>query len=74
MGNWIDTGHYHHLQSNIENLVLKGQAKTAFGNALDNTIALNEQNNFINALGGNDTYYLPESMAEMTLLSAQTAL
>ncbi|MGP4717737.1 calcium-binding protein [Psychrobacter sp. T6-6] len=55
MGNWSDTGSYHHLQNNIENLILKGNAKTAFGNGLDNVITLNEQNNFVNGLGGNDT-------------------
>lgn len=55
MGNWVDTGSYHHLQKNIENLILKGSAKTAFGNELDNIITLNEQNNFVNGLGGNDT-------------------
>lgn len=55
MGNWVDTGSYHHLQRNVENLILKGEAKTAFGNDLDNTIMLNEQSNFVNGLGGNDT-------------------
>ena len=55
MGNWVDTGSYHHLQRNVENLILKGDAKTAFGNDLDNTITLNEQSNFVNGLGGNDT-------------------
>ena len=55
MGNWVDTGSYHHLQRNVENLTLKGNAKTAFGNELDNTITLNEQSNFVNGLGGNDT-------------------
>ncbi len=55
MGNWSDTGSYHHLQNNIENLILKGDAKTAFGNELDNVIMLNEQNNFVNSLSGDDT-------------------
>ena len=55
MGNWSDTGSYHHLQKNVENLILKGDAKTAFGNELDNVITLNDQNNFVNGLGGNDT-------------------
>ena len=55
MGNWSNTGSYHHLQNNIENLILKGDAKTAFGNELDNIITLNEQSNFVNGLGGNDT-------------------
>ena len=74
MGNWIDTGHYHHLQSNIENLVLKGQAKTAFGNALDNTIALNEQNNFINALGGNDTIIYQKGGGNDTIVSTDSTI
>ena len=55
MGNWVDTGSYHHLQKNVENLILKGDAKKAFGNELDNVIMLNEQDNFVNGLGGNDT-------------------
>ena len=55
IGNWVDTGSYHHLQKNVENLILKGEAKTAFGNELDNVIMLNEQDNFVNGLGGNDT-------------------
>ncbi|MGP9507122.1 putative Ig domain-containing protein, partial [Psychrobacter sp. AOP7-C1-12] len=44
-----------HQVKNIENLILKGNAKTAFGNELDNVITLNEQSNFVNGLGGNDT-------------------
>lgn len=43
------------LQDNIENLILKGETKTAFGNELDNIITLNTQNNFVNAMAGNDT-------------------
>ncbi|RKG37263.1 calcium-binding protein [Acinetobacter rongchengensis] len=55
-GNWFDTGKYHNLQSNVENVILKGDAKLAFGNELDNIITGNEQDNFINGLAGNDTY------------------
>lgn len=55
-GNWFDTGNYHNLQSNVENVILKGDAKVAFGNELDNIITGNEQDNFINGLTGNDTY------------------
>ncbi|WP_211253596.1 calcium-binding protein [Alkanindiges illinoisensis] len=55
-GNWTDTGSYHLLQNNIENLILKGAAKTAFGNDLDNIIVGNSQNNYSDGLGGNDTY------------------
>lgn len=55
-GNPVVTGSYRLLQDNIENLVLKGNAKTAFGNDLDNIIYGNAQNNYMNGLGGNDTY------------------
>ncbi|GAB03404.1 calcium-binding protein [Acinetobacter sp. NBRC 100985] len=55
-GNWFDTGNYHNLQSNVENVILKGDAKVAFGNELDNIITGNEQDNFINGLAGDDTY------------------
>ncbi|RYY80513.1 MAG: matrixin family metalloprotease [Moraxellaceae bacterium] len=55
-GNWTDTGSYYHLQDNIENLILKGSAKTAFGNDLDNIIVGNNQNNYSDGLSGNDTY------------------
>ncbi|WP_312080367.1 calcium-binding protein [Acinetobacter schindleri] len=55
-GNWFDTGSYHNLQSNVENVILKGDAKVAFGNELDNIITGNEQDNFINGLAGDDTY------------------
>ncbi|WP_296211402.1 calcium-binding protein [Psychrobacter sp. UBA3480] len=52
---WQDTGKYHILQRNVENLILKGGAKTAFGNELDNTITLNSQDNFVSGQTGNDT-------------------
>jgi Ca2+-binding RTX toxin-like protein len=52
---WQDTGKYHILQRNVENLILKGDAKTAFGNELDNTITLNSQDNFVSGQTGNDT-------------------
>ncbi|WP_151790459.1 putative Ig domain-containing protein, partial [Acinetobacter junii] len=55
-GNWYDTGSYHILQSNIENLILKGNAKTAFGNELNNIIVGNSQDNYIDGLEGDDTY------------------
>lgn len=55
-GNWFDTGSYHLLQSNVENLILRGQAKVGFGNELDNIIIGNDQDNFIDGQGGNDTY------------------
>ena len=54
-GNWTETGSYRLLQNNVENLILKGEAGTAFGNGLDNVITLNEQDNFANGLGGDDT-------------------
>lgn len=53
-GVWQDTGKYHILQRNVENLILKGDAKTAFGNELDNTIILNNQDNFVSGQTGND--------------------
>ena len=68
-GNAIKTGSYNLLQQNIENLILKGQAKTAFGNELDNTITLNEQNNFVNALAGNDTIIYQKGGGDDTILS-----
>ena len=71
-GNWVDTGSYHHLQNNVENLILKGQAKTAFGNSLDNTITLNEQNNFINALDGNDTIIYQKGGGQDTIVSTDS--
>ena len=71
-GNWIDTGSYHHLQNNIENLILRGQAKTAFGNELDNIITLNEQDNFVNALGGNDTIIYQKGGGQDTVVSTDS--
>jgi len=71
-GNWVDTGSYHLLQNNIENLILKGQAKTAFGNELDNTITLNSQNNFVNALGGNDTIIYQKGGGQDTIVSTDS--
>ncbi|OBC97297.1 putative Ig domain-containing protein [Acinetobacter baumannii] len=50
------TDSYKILENNIENLVLKGNAKTGFGNDLDNIIVGNEQDNYIDGLAGNDTY------------------
>ena len=71
-GNWVDTGSFSLLQNNIENLILKGQAKTAFGNELDNIITLNEQNNFVNALAGNDTIIYQKGGGQDTILNADT--
>lgn len=55
-GNPVLTNNYRLLEDNIENLILKGQAKTAFGNELDNMITSNAQDNYIDGLGGDDTY------------------
>ena len=55
-GNPVLTNSYRYLEDNIENLVLKGSAKTAFGNDLDNIIVGNSQDNYIDGLAGNDTY------------------
>ncbi len=71
-GNWIDTGSYHFLQNNIENLILRGQATTAFGNELDNTITLNAQNNFVNTLGGNDTIIYQKGGGQDTIVSTDS--
>ena len=71
-GNPIKTGSYHQLFDNVENLILKSTAKTAFGNALDNIITLNEQNNFVNALSGNDTIIYQKGGGRDTILSADS--
>jgi len=55
-GNPVLTNNYRLLEDNIENLILKGNAKTAFGNDLDNIIVGNSQDNYIDGLSGNDTY------------------
>ncbi|WP_228156156.1 putative Ig domain-containing protein [Acinetobacter pittii] len=55
-GNPVLTESYKILENNIENLILKGNAKTGFGNDLDNIIVGNEQDNYIDGLAGNDTY------------------
>ncbi|MEN8274388.1 putative Ig domain-containing protein [Acinetobacter seifertii] len=55
-GNPVLTDSYKILENNIENLILKGNAKTGFGNDLDNIIVGNEQDNYIDGLAGNDTY------------------
>jgi Ca2+-binding RTX toxin-like protein len=44
------------LDSNIENLVLRGTASAGFGNDHDNIITGSTQNNYIDGLAGNDTY------------------
>ena len=66
-GNPVVTTSYRLLQDNIENLVLKGSAKTAFGNDLDNIIVGNEQNNYSDGLGGNDTYVFAKGGGTDTL-------
>ncbi|WLF84392.1 calcium-binding protein [Moraxella sp. ZY210820] len=68
-GNTNKTGSYHLLFNNVENLILKGTAKTAFGNDLDNIITLNEQNNFVNALSGNDTIIYQKGGGKDTIVS-----
>jgi Ca2+-binding RTX toxin-like protein len=55
-GDSVLTNNHRLLEENIENLILKGSAKTAFGNGLDNIIVGNELDNFINGLAGDDTY------------------
>lgn len=55
-GNPALTNSHRLLEDNIENLILKGSAKTAFGNDLDNIIVGNTQDNYIDGLEGNDTY------------------
>ena len=55
-GNPVLTNSHRLLEENIENLILKGNAKTAFGNDLDNIIVGNNQDNYIDGLSGNDTY------------------
>ncbi|WP_240617569.1 putative Ig domain-containing protein [Acinetobacter oleivorans] len=55
-GNPVLTDSYKILENNIENLILKSNAKTGFGNELDNIIVGNEQDNYIDGLAGNDTY------------------
>lgn len=55
-GNPVVTNNHRLLEDNIENLILKGNAKTAFGNDLDNIIVGNSQDNYIDGLAGNDTY------------------
>ena len=71
-GNPIKTGSYHQLFDNVENLILKSTAKTVFGNALDNIITLNEQNNFVNALSGNDTIIYQKGGGRDTILSTDS--
>lgn len=55
-GNPVLTNKHRLLDDNIENLILKGNAKTAFGNDLDNIIVGNAQDNYIDGLAGDDTY------------------
>ncbi|WPE82331.1 putative Ig domain-containing protein [Acinetobacter baumannii] len=55
-GDSVLTNNHRLLEDNVENLILKGNAKTAFGNELDNIIVGNSQDNYIDGLAGNDTY------------------
>jgi len=55
-GNPLLTNKHRLLDDNVENLILKGNAKTAFGNDLDNIIIGNVQDNYIDGLAGDDTY------------------
>ena len=71
-GNPIKTGSYHQLFDNVENLILKSTAKTAFGNALDNIITLNNKDNFVNALSGNDTIIYQKGGGRDTILSTDS--
>lgn len=71
-GNRVKTASYMMLQDNIENLILKGDTKTAFGNELDNIITLNSQNNFVNALAGNDTIIYQKGGGKDTIVSTDT--
>ena len=67
--NWVDSGKYHVLQKNVENLILKGEAKTAFGNELDNHIYLNKNDNFVSGETGNDTIHYNKGDGQATISS-----
>ena len=69
----VGDSRYHILQKNIENLILKGDAKVAIGNELDNVIMLNEQNNFVNGLGGNDTIIYQKGGGQDTISMTNNA-
>lgn len=75
MGNPVNTGQYADLEDNVENLILKGSAAAAYGNALDNDIVLNEADNIVNARGGSDTihYQIGGGKDEMNFLDNTTA-
>jgi Ca2+-binding RTX toxin-like protein len=66
-GNPVVTTSYRWLQDNIENVILQGQAKVAFGNDLDNTIVGNSQDNYSDGLSGNDTYVFAKGGGTDTL-------
>ncbi|WLF84795.1 putative Ig domain-containing protein [Moraxella sp. ZY210820] len=68
-GRLVGSDSYAMLPHHVENLILKGHAKTAFGNELDNTITLNTQNNFVNALSGNDTIIYQKGGGKDTIMS-----
>lgn len=75
MGNPVNTGQYADLEDNVENLILKGSAAAAYGNALDNDIVLNAADNIVNARGGNDTihYQIGGGKDEMNFLDNTAA-
>ena len=75
IGNPVNTGQYADLEDNVENLILKGSAAAAYGNALDNDIVLNAADNIVNARGGNDTihYQIGGGKDEMNFLDNTTA-
>ncbi|WP_115237139.1 calcium-binding protein [Moraxella equi] len=71
-GNAVKTGSYNLLFNDVENLILKGEATKAFGNDLDNIITLNNKDNFVNALAGNDTIIYQKGGGRDTILSTDS--
>ncbi|OOR89859.1 calcium-binding protein [Moraxella bovis] len=71
-GNAVKTGSYNLLFNDVENLILKGEATKAFGNDLDNIITLNNKDNFVNALSGNDTIIYQKGGGRDTILSTDS--
>ncbi|UZA25213.1 putative Ig domain-containing protein [Moraxella bovis] len=71
-GNTVKTGSYNLLFNDVENLILKGEATKAFGNDLDNIITLNNKDNFVNALSGNDTIIYQKGGGRDTILSTDS--
>ncbi|WP_078055570.1 putative Ig domain-containing protein [Rappaport israeli] len=56
-GNLQQSKDYVTLEDNVENLILAGGAISAYGNALDNTITLNQENNIVKPLAGYDVVH-----------------